>query len=55
MISKFGFSMHDWRNYTSQKIKRLFEQVKKDKQAMNSDSELITEKGQFHLYYAHTC
>lgn len=49
MISKFGFSMHDWRNYTSQKIKRLFEQVKKDKQAMNSDSELITEKGQFHL------
>ncbi|TYS08305.1 EAL domain-containing protein [Bacillus subtilis] len=49
MISKFGFSMHDWRNYTSQKLERLFEQVKKDKQAINSDSELITEKGQFHL------
>lgn len=29
MISKFGFSMHDWRNYTSLKVKRLFEQVKK--------------------------
>ncbi|MGY0654281.1 EAL domain-containing protein [Bacillus subtilis] len=49
MISKFGFIMHDWRNYTSLKVKRLFEQVKKDKQAMNSDSDLITEKGQFHL------
>lgn len=49
MITKFGFSMQDWRNYTSHKIQRLFEQVKKEKQAINSDNDLITEKGQFHL------
>ncbi|MEC1620995.1 bifunctional diguanylate cyclase/phosphodiesterase [Bacillus mojavensis] len=49
MMNNFGLNHQNWNYYMPTKINALFKQVKSEKQAINSDATLMTDKGQFHL------